>query len=128
MLISSGVSMQALRAEDVPFIVAPYEADAQLRYLELHAHIDGIVTEDSDLLVFGAHTCLFKMDGDGKLCEIKRERLGFGSDAGAGLPRRSEWRLDGWGDAEFRHMAVRSQSSSLSRGYAGIGWVELLTA
>jgi exonuclease-1 len=44
---------QALRAEDVEYIVAPYEADAQLCMLEREGIVDGIITEDSDLLVFG---------------------------------------------------------------------------
>lgn len=44
---------QALKAEQVPYIVAPYEADAQLAYLEKEGIVDGIITEDSDLLVFG---------------------------------------------------------------------------
>lgn len=102
---------QALRAENIPYVVAPYEADAQLIYLEAHNYVDGILTEDSDLLVFGAKTVLFKMDGEGKVCEVKRERLGFGPAGGGGLGR-SEWRMDGWGDAEFRHMAVSLDSSS----------------
>ena len=45
--------IQALKAAGVDFVVAPYEADAQLAYLEKHGIVDGIVTEDSDLLVFG---------------------------------------------------------------------------
>lgn len=42
-----------LKKLDIEYIVAPYEADAQLAYLESIQMIDGIVTEDSDLLVFG---------------------------------------------------------------------------
>lgn len=34
-------------------MVAPYEADAQLCFLEREGYVDGIITEDSDLLVFG---------------------------------------------------------------------------
>jgi len=45
--------IQALKAAQVDFVVAPYEADAQLAYLEKTGLVDGIVTEDSDLLVFG---------------------------------------------------------------------------
>jgi exonuclease-1 len=45
--------LQALKAEQVPYVVAPYEADAQLAYLEKEGIVDGIITEDSDLLVFG---------------------------------------------------------------------------
>ncbi len=46
-------SFQALQAENVEYVVAPYEADAQLAYLEREGIVDGIITEDSDLLVFG---------------------------------------------------------------------------
>lgn len=46
-------ALQALRAENVDYVVAPYEADAQLCYLEREGYVDGIITEDSDLLVFG---------------------------------------------------------------------------
>lgn len=45
--------IQALEACQIDFVVAPYEADAQLAYLEMNGIVDGIVTEDSDLLVFG---------------------------------------------------------------------------
>ena len=47
---------QALRAENVDYVVAPYEADAQLCFLEREGFVDGIITEDSDLLVFGCDT------------------------------------------------------------------------
>lgn len=54
--------IKALKAEGIPYIVAPYEADAQLAYLERKGVVDGIITEDSDLLVFGCKTVLFKLD------------------------------------------------------------------
>ena len=47
------LTRKALRAENVEYIVAPYEADAQLCFLEREGIVDGIITEDSDLLVFG---------------------------------------------------------------------------
>ena len=34
-------------------IVAPYEADSQLAYLNKEGIVDVVITEDSDLLVFG---------------------------------------------------------------------------
>lgn len=37
----------------VDFIVAPYEADAQLAYLANNGIVDAVVTEDSDLVAFG---------------------------------------------------------------------------
>ena len=53
--------------------MAPYEADAQLAYLSIKGIVDVVISEDSDLLVFGSHKVLFKMDesGYGKLIELK---------------------------------------------------------
>lgn len=53
--------------------MAPYEADAQLAYLSKEGLVDTIITEDSDLLVFGAKRVLYKMDecGSGKMIEMK---------------------------------------------------------
>jgi exonuclease-1 len=42
-----------LKAENVDYIVAPYEADAQMAFMEREGLVDGIITEDSDMLVFG---------------------------------------------------------------------------
>jgi exonuclease-1 len=39
--------------EDIGVIVAPYEADAQLAYLSQNKLVDIVVTQDSDLIVFG---------------------------------------------------------------------------
>ena len=41
------------RREGVECIVAPYEADAQLAYLQKENIVDLVITEDSDMLVFG---------------------------------------------------------------------------
>lgn len=40
----------------ISYVVAPYEADAQLIFLERSGLVQGIITEDSDLLVFGGKT------------------------------------------------------------------------
>jgi 5'-3' exonuclease len=48
-----------LKAEEVAYVVAPYEADAQLCFLEREGFVDGIITEDSDLLVFGCRQVRF---------------------------------------------------------------------
>lgn len=51
------ITFQILRSENIEFLVAPYEADAQLAYLAtLEAERGGIaavITEDSDLLAYG---------------------------------------------------------------------------
>lgn len=41
------------REINVDCIVAPYEADSQLAYLNLSGIADIVITEDSDLLLFG---------------------------------------------------------------------------
>jgi exonuclease-1 len=41
------------RSIGVDAIVAPYEADAQLAYLNLEGIAQLVITEDSDLLLFG---------------------------------------------------------------------------
>ena len=45
--------LQACRAKGIDCIVAPYEADAQLAFLNRKGIADVIITEDSDLLLFG---------------------------------------------------------------------------
>ncbi|KAM0933024.1 putative exodeoxyribonuclease I [Dioscorea sansibarensis] len=58
--------IQILRKENVEFVVAPYEADAQLAYLStLNADkggVDAVITEDSDLIAYGCQAVIFKMD------------------------------------------------------------------
>ncbi len=70
--------------------MAPYEADAQLAYLSINNYVDCVITEDSDLLTFGAKKVLsiyslftlispiqvlFKLDKDGNGKEIALENL-----------------------------------------------------
>lgn len=53
-LISPPVqSRQVLKREGVEFVVAPYEADAQLAFLALSGDVAAVITEDSDLLAYG---------------------------------------------------------------------------
>ena len=44
--------IEELKRNNVQYVVAPYEADSQLAYLERKGIIDGVLSEDSDLLVF----------------------------------------------------------------------------
>lgn len=50
-------NFQILRSENIEFVVAPYEADAQLAYLSglgtEKGGIVAIISEDSDLLAYG---------------------------------------------------------------------------
>jgi exonuclease-1 len=45
--------MHECRRRNVDCIVAPYEADAQLAYLNLKNIAQIVITEDSDLVLFG---------------------------------------------------------------------------
>ncbi|XP_051200215.1 exonuclease 1 [Lolium perenne] len=62
--------IQLLRSENVEFVVAPYEADAQLAYLATldadQGGIAAVITEDSDLIAYGCSAIIFKMDRFGK--------------------------------------------------------------
>ncbi|KAG2154183.1 PIN domain-like protein [Suillus bovinus] len=95
--------IKALRAENVPYVVAPYEADAQMAYLERIGLVDGIITEDSDLLVFGCRKVLFKLDSvSSTVVSISRDDFGSVTAAEGGIS------LLGWSDAQFRAMAILS--------------------
>ena len=52
----------ALAAEGVRFVVAPYEADAQLAYLSRTGAVDVVVSEDGDCLPYGCRKVMFKLD------------------------------------------------------------------
>ena len=49
-------SSQICRQKSVNYVVAPYEADAQIAYLMKQGYADIAVTEDSDLLAYGCQT------------------------------------------------------------------------
>ena len=87
-----------LKRLNIQYVVAPYEADAQLAYLEAKGIINGILSEDSDLLVFGAKRLLTKLDQHGDCVEINR----------ADFASCREISLVGWTDADFRRMAILS--------------------
>lgn len=87
-----------LRKTGVKYIVAPYEADAQMVYLERKGIIHGILSEDSDLLVFGAKCLLTKLDQYGNCIEINK----------TDFCACKEISLTGWSDVEFRRMAILS--------------------
>lgn len=88
----------------MPYVVAPYEADAQLAYLERVGIVDGIITEDSDLLVFGCKKVLFKLDTTTSTvtCISREDFAAVASTSAGGLS------LLGWTDAQFRTMAILS--------------------
>ena len=56
--------IEVLKKRGIQFIVAPYEADAELAYLSRSGIADVIITEDSDLLAYGAKKILYKYDAN----------------------------------------------------------------
>lgn len=63
--------LKALREAEIPFMVAPYEADSQLAYLSDMGYLDLVITEDSDLVAHGAKTILYKSaseKGNNRFC------------------------------------------------------------
>lgn len=106
--------IEELKANNVQYVVAPYEADSQMVYLERKGIIDGILSEDSDLLVFGAKCLITKLDKYGDCVEINRNHF----------TACREISLVGWSDADFRRMAILSGCDYLP----GIGGLGLKTA
>ncbi|KAL9095481.1 MAG: hypothetical protein Q9165_002352 [Trypethelium subeluteriae] len=87
-----------LKRAGVNYIVAPYEADSQLVYLERKGLIQGIISEDSDMLVFGAKCLLTKLDQYGECVMVHRRDFAACREVS----------LVGWTDADFRRMAILS--------------------
>ena len=56
--------MDKLDEMAVTYVVAPYEADAQLAFLARTGQVDAVISEDSDLLTYGCRRVLYKWDRD----------------------------------------------------------------
>lgn len=97
--------IKALKEANIPYVVAPYEADAQLAYLEKEGIVDGIITEDSDLLVFGSMNILFKLDKDGYAVKVKAQNFDDVESVN----------MNGWTQKEFRQMCILSGCDYLPR-------------
>ncbi|XVE88292.1 hypothetical protein DITRI_Ditri19aG0058100 [Diplodiscus trichospermus] len=67
--------IMVLKRENVCYVVAPYEADAQMTFLAISKQVDAVITEDSDLIPFGSPRVIFKMDKFGQGIEFKSSML-----------------------------------------------------
>jgi exonuclease-1 len=63
--------IEAARERNIDCIVAPYEADAQLAFLNMCGIANLVLTEDSDLTLFGCDKILFKLKDT-----VRRRRIG----------------------------------------------------
>ena len=87
-----------LKRRNIEFVVAPYEADAQLAYMASTGRIDGIITEDSDLFAYGCERpILFKLCPAGTVQELTLARL-----------LRDPGDFEGWTVDELRSLCVLS--------------------
>ncbi|XP_036058643.1 exonuclease 1 [Onychomys torridus] len=101
--------IKAARALGVDCLVAPYEADAQLAYLNKTGIAQAVITEDSDLLAFGCKKVILKMDQFGNGLEVDQARLGMCKQLG-----------DVFTEEKFRYMCILSGCDYLS-SLRGIG-------
>jgi len=60
-MASEVIKSCAISHPSIQFVVSPYEADAQLASLCLEGFCDGVITEDSDAIVYGCPLILFKV-------------------------------------------------------------------
>nr|POE91781.1 exonuclease 1 [Quercus suber] len=67
--------IQVLKQENVSYVVAPYEADAQMTFLAVSKQVEAVITEDSDLIPFGCPRIIFKMDKFGQGVEFRHSML-----------------------------------------------------
>ena len=111
--ITPDMALQVIKAahdRNVDCIVAPYEADAELAFLSMSGLADVVVTEDSDLTLFGCPRVIFKLldTGDGILYE--RDNLGkvFGLQA------------DQFSFEKFRYMCITAGCDYLAN-LPGVG-------
>lgn len=87
-----------LRREGIEYIVAPYEADAQLTYLSINNLVDAVITEDSDLIPYGCPRIIYKLDKMGNAKEVDLSNIGSSRELDF-----SSFTLE-----MFRHMCILS--------------------
>lgn len=126
--------IQCLKQENVDYIVAPYEADAQMAFLSINGLVHAVITEDSDLIPYGASRIMFKMDQTGHvrrknpifLCESQGAhmlKLSFPQGKefrNEDLQAAREMDLKGWTQSMLRHMCIMAGCDYLE-GLNGFG-------
>ncbi|XP_075978795.1 exonuclease tos [Anticarsia gemmatalis] len=98
------------RKRNVDCIVAPYEADAQLAYLNIKNIAQLVITEDSDLILFGCTKVIFKMDLDGTGTLVETSKL----------PLVMKCPIEHYSFDKFRQMCIMSGCDYLA-SLPGIG-------
>ena len=99
--------ISTLRRLRVPYIVAPYEADAQLAFLVRKGHCAAAITEDSDLLPYGCPATIFKLDplGYGRLVTWQSLQEATSAAAPGAAPGTTARLFDGTWPGEWHDWA-----------------------
>lgn len=63
------------KKEKLNYIVAPYEADAQLAFLNISHICDYVITEDTDLILYGCQKIIYKLDANGHCVLYEKAKL-----------------------------------------------------
>ncbi|KAI1722705.1 XPG i-region domain-containing protein [Ditylenchus destructor] len=96
----------------VDCLVAPYEADAQIAYLMKENYADVAVTEDSDLIVYGCETIIYKIDISGTCVIYEKSKL---PDCFCpAIRKKFEFKI-------FRRICILAGCDYLQGGLKGIG-------
>lgn len=101
------------RMPNVDVIVAPYEADAQIAYLMQAGYAHTVVTEDSDLIVFGCEKIIFKMNPSNGSCLIY-DKKNLANCLCPLLRRRFKFET-------FRRICILAGCDYLQGGLQGVG-------
>ncbi|ORZ22126.1 PIN domain-like protein [Absidia repens] len=104
--------INALIERNIKYIQAPYEADPQLAYLCKKGYVSAVISEDSDLLVYGCPTILFKMNAFGDAIQINSSDM-F-ADVGKGFD------FTHWDTTKLRHWCILSGCDYLP-SISGVG-------
>ena len=90
--------IERLKLMNVQFLVAPYEADAQLAFLSQQGLAAAVISEDSDLIVFGCHRVMYKLDNAGHGKQLRLRLLGCNESL----------RFDNWDQKMLQRMCILS--------------------
>lgn len=95
--------------QNVCIIQSPQEADPQLAYLVLNGYADYVVTDDSDLIVYGCERIIFKLNPRGYFMMYNRKDLCNFVDLDL---------------TTFRWMCILAGCDYLPGGYKGMGLIK----
>eukprot|EP00804_Cyclotella_cryptica_P030206 CCRYP_017961-RA/>CCRYP_017961-RA protein AED:0.19 eAED:0.19 QI:0/-1/0/1/-1/1/1/0/839 len=104
--------IKSCKQAHISFLVAPYEADAQMARLAHTGVVDLVITEDSDILAYGCPRALFKVDFEA----YKGQEIQLMRDLGENEPLS----FKNWTHDMFVFMCILS-GCDYCRGVPGIG-------